>query len=106
MDKLKLKNSIYSYFKKIHTKKKGVKKKHFLHEATYDQEEVYEATKIIASTFVTMGKKVKKFENEYSKNNKSNFSLMCNSGSSANLLMISTIMSKINKLGLKKMTKS
>lgn len=102
MNKSKLKNSIYSYFKKIHSKNSGIGKKHFLHEATYNQEEVYEATKIMASTFVTMGKKVKKFENEYSRINKSDFSLMCNSGSSANLLMISTIMSKINKLGLKK----
>lgn len=102
MNKANLKKSIYSYFKEFHTKKENQTKNHFLHEATYNHEEVYEATKIMASTYVTMGKKVKKFESEYSKSNKSNFSLMCNSGSSANLLMVSTIMSKLNKLGLKK----
>ena len=49
-----------------------------------------------------MGKRVKKFEKEYSDENHSKFSLMCNSGSSANLLMLSSLTSKMNKFDIKK----
>lgn len=99
---LKLKKIIKEYFREVNSKKIPRKKKHFLHEATFNENEVYEATKIMASTNVTMGKKVKKFEKEYSDENHSKFSLMCNSGSSANLLMLSSLTSKMNKFDIKK----
>ena len=98
----KLKKIIKEYFEEANSKKIYIKKKHLLHEATFDEKEVYEATKIMASTNVTMGKKVKKFEYEYSEKNSSKFSLMCNSGSSANLLMLSSLTSKMNKFDIKK----
>lgn len=98
----KLKKIIKEYFEETNSKKAYIKKKHLLHEATFDEKEVYEATKIMASTNVTMGKKVKKFEYEYSEKNSSKFSLMCNSGSSANLLMLSCLTSKMNKFDIKK----
>ena len=99
---LKLKKIIKEYFREVNSKKIPTKKKHFLHEATFNEKEVYEATKIMASTNVTMGKRVKKFEKEYSDINYSKFSLMCNSGSSANLLMLSSLTSKMNKFDIKK----
>ena len=99
---LKLKKINKKYFEETNSKKINKKKKYLLHEATFNEKEVYEATKIMASTNVTMGKKVKKFEYEYSKKNSSKFSLMCNSGSSANLLMLSCLTSKMNKFDIKK----
>ena len=102
MSKIKLKRIITEYFNSLNPTKKNKKKAHFLHEATFNENEVYEATKVMASTHVTMGKRVKKFEKEYSIHNSSRYSLMCNSGSSANLLMLSAITSKLSNFGLKK----
>jgi CDP-6-deoxy-D-xylo-4-hexulose-3-dehydrase len=100
-----LKKSIDHFFKFNISKKRldrKRKKKYLLHEVTYGSSEVYEATKTMASTNVTMGKQVKQFELKYSSFLGTKYSLMNNSGSSANLLMLASLMSKLNNFKIKK----
>ena len=56
---------------------------------TYGSEEVEEAVDSLLSTWVTMGSKVKKFEEAFANYNGSRHAVMVNSGSSANLLALS-----------------
>ena len=56
---------------------------------TYNSEEVEEALESLLSTWVTMGSKVRKFEEAYAQYNGSKHAVMVNSGSSANLLALS-----------------
>ena len=75
--------------KKIfHDTQKEIKKnnKIKLMEPTYGVEEILAANEVLISTNVTMGKKVKEFENTYAKKYKFKYAVSCNSGSSANLL--------------------
>lgn len=72
-----------------------------LHEPTFNHEEICAALDPLISTKVTMGKKVNEFEKKYAKKIKSKFSIMSNSGSSANLLMLSSLSSKFIKNNLK-----
>src|SRR3989441_7959121 len=58
---------------------------------TYGPEEVEEAVDSLLSTWVTMGSKVKKFEEAFAKYNGSRHAVMVNSGSSANLLALSVL---------------
>src|SRR6266568_3383800 len=58
---------------------------------TYGSEEVEEAIDSLLSTWVTMGAKVKKFEEAFAKYNGSTHAVMVNSGSSANLLALSVL---------------
>ena len=58
---------------------------------TYGFAEVNEAIDSLLSTWVTMGKKVKKFENNFAKYIGSRHAVMVNSGSSANLLALSIL---------------
>ena len=58
---------------------------------TYGFAEVNEALDSLLSTWVTMGKKVKKFENSFARYIDSKYSVMVNSGSSANLLALSIL---------------
>ena len=58
---------------------------------TYGFAEVNEALDSLLSTWVTMGKKVKKFENSFARYIGSKYSVMVNSGSSANLLALSIL---------------
>jgi CDP-4-dehydro-6-deoxyglucose reductase, E1 len=58
---------------------------------TYDSDEVEEAIDSLLSTWVTMGSKVKKFEEAYAQYNGSKHAVMVNSGSSANLLALSAL---------------
>ena len=62
-----------------------------LQEPTYDWEEVNESIDSLLSAQVTMGKKVRKFENLFTKYLDVNFATMVNSGSSANLLSLSVL---------------
>lgn len=62
-----------------------------LHEPTFDNKEINAAIRVLLSRNVTMGKKVISFENSFSKKFSYKKSISCNSGSSANLLAISTI---------------
>src|SRR6266581_9124580 len=58
---------------------------------TYDSDEVEEAVDSLLSTWVTMGAKVKKFEEAFAQYNGSKHAVMVNSGSSANLLALSVL---------------
>ncbi len=58
---------------------------------TYDSEEVEEAVDSLLSTWVTMGAKVRKFEEAFAQYNGSKHAVMVNSGSSANLLALSVL---------------
>jgi CDP-4-dehydro-6-deoxyglucose reductase, E1 len=58
---------------------------------TYGSEEVEEAIDTLLSTWVTMGSKVRKFEEAYAQYNGSKHAVMVNSGSSANLLALSAL---------------
>lgn len=62
-----------------------------LHEATYDAEEVFEFLQCLLGTEVTMGPKVKCFEQEFAKRFGHGHAVMVNSGSSANLLAVAGI---------------
>ena len=58
---------------------------------TWSEHEKKAAIKVIDSGFFTMGKKVKKFEEKFAKKFGSKYATMVNSGSSANLLMLSVL---------------
>lgn len=58
---------------------------------TWSKEELYEANKVLLSGNYTMGKKVNQFEKKFSKYFGSKYAIMVNSGSSANLLMMSAL---------------
>ena len=62
---------------------------------TYGAEEVEEAVDSLLSTWVTMGAKVKKFEEAFAQYNGSKYAVMVNSGSSANLLALSVLTNPI-----------
>jgi len=57
----------------------------------YGAEEVIDALDSMLSTWVSMGKKVKKFEDEFSKYTNCKNGIMVNSGSSANLIALSVL---------------
>jgi CDP-4-dehydro-6-deoxyglucose reductase, E1 len=58
---------------------------------SFGADEIIESLDSLLSTNVTMGNKVKKFENLFSKYIKSKYSSMVNSGSSANLVALSAL---------------
>ena len=58
---------------------------------SYGKDEVVEALSSMISTWVTMGKKVKLFEDSFAKYNGVKYAVMVNSGSSANLLALSVL---------------
>jgi CDP-4-dehydro-6-deoxyglucose reductase, E1 len=62
---------------------------------TYGSDEVEEALDSLLSTWVTMGDKVKRFEEAFAKYNGSKHAVMVNSGSSANLLALSVLTNSI-----------
>ena len=58
---------------------------------TWGKNEINEITKVLKSGNFVMGNKVKVFEKEFAKYFKSKHAIMVNSGSSANLLMLTLI---------------
>lgn len=62
-----------------------------LHEPTSSGDEVFAAVDTMLSTFTTMGKKVRAFENQYAEYAGTQYSVMSNSGSSANLLAVAAL---------------
>jgi CDP-4-dehydro-6-deoxyglucose reductase, E1 len=64
---------------------------------TYGSDEVEEALESLLSTWVTMGSKVKKFEQAFAEYNGSKHAVMVNSGSSANLLALSVLTNPVLK---------
>ena len=77
------------------------KKKIALHEPTFGPDEIFAFTKQMITTKVTMGEKVRKFENDFCKKFDFKNGVTSNSGSSANLLMIAALCSKLKKRHLK-----
>ena len=57
-----------------------------LHEPTFGEEEIAAAVEVMRSTHVTMGAKVREFEETFGPN-----TVMVNSGSSANLLAVAAL---------------
>lgn len=72
---------------------------------TWDLKEKRAAIKVLNSGFFTMGKKVKEFEKKFARKFKAKYATMVNSGSSANLLMISTLKNLKKILKKKKIKK-
>jgi CDP-6-deoxy-D-xylo-4-hexulose-3-dehydrase len=62
-----------------------------LHEPTTSGDEIFAAVDTMLSTFTTMGKKVRAFENQYAQYTGTKHSVMSNSGSSANLLAVAAL---------------
>ena len=61
----------------------------------WDEEEIYEAIHtLLEGKWLTSGEKVREFEREFSHHVGQQHSVMCNSGSSANLLMVAALRSK------------
>ena len=73
-----------------------------LHEPTFGAEEIIAFTKQMLTTKVTMGEKVREFEEKYVNAYGYKYGVSNNSGSSANLLMLSALTSSITKNNLKK----
>ena len=70
---------------------------------SWDHEEPEAIYEVVKDGFFTMGKKVKKFEEEFSNYVDSKYSVMVNSGSSANLLMVASLFyTKDSKIKLKR----
>jgi CDP-6-deoxy-D-xylo-4-hexulose-3-dehydrase len=72
-----------------------------LMEPTFSTDEIYAATETMLSTFTTMGKKVRSFEEYYAKMFGHNYGVMSNSGSSANLLSIAALANPVTPNHLK-----
>ena len=78
--------------------------KHYfpLKDSTFRSKDLIEGIKVIFSRNVTMSKVTKKFEKIFSQKLKSPYSLMVNSGSSANLLAFQCLINPYRKKRLKK----
>ena len=100
MKKNFLYKSIKSEWQKFHSKKNNKKIK--LHEPTFGVEEIFGFTKQLITTNVTMGKQVESFEKNICDKFGFRYAVSSNSGSSANLLMISALMSNLYSKRLKK----
>ena len=73
-----------------------------LKDSTFRNKDLIEGIKVIFSKDVTMSKVTKKFEKTFSKKIKTPYSLMVNSGSSANLLAFQCLINPYRKKRLKK----
>jgi CDP-4-dehydro-6-deoxyglucose reductase, E1 len=74
-----------------------MKNKYPLSSSTWDDKEIKAINKVIDNNQYTMGKHVDLFENAFSKYIGSKFSVMVNSGSSANLLTIASLFYRKHK---------
>jgi len=73
--------------------------KYSLATSSFGEEEINAINKVVESNNFSMGPKVKEFENDFSSFFGSKYAIMCNSGSTANLLMIASLFfTKKNKL--------
>ncbi len=70
-------------------------------ENPYRKKDIYEAIKVLKSKRLTIGPKTNQFEKIFTKKLKSKFSLMVNSGSSANLLALQCLIHPYRKKRLK-----
>ncbi|OGT35058.1 MAG: hypothetical protein A3F11_07560 [Gammaproteobacteria bacterium RIFCSPHIGHO2_12_FULL_37_14] len=72
-----------------------------LHEPTIHGDEIFVAVETMLSTFTTMGKKVRHFEQQYADYTGTQYGVMSNSGSSANLLAIAALANPVTANHLK-----
>lgn len=72
-----------------------------LHEPTVSGAEINAALETMLSTFTTMGKKVRAFENQYAQYADTKYGVMSNSGSSANLLSVAALANPFTRDHLK-----
>ena len=72
-----------------------------LHEPTTSGDEIFAAVETMLSTYTTMGKKVRAFENQYAAYNGTQYGVMSNSGSSANLLAVAALANPVTPNHLK-----
>ena len=93
---------IEEYFSSSDFKSKKNTNKIPLNIPSYNWEEVTEALDSLLSTYVTMGKKVKAFENLFAEYIGVKYAIMVNSGSSANLLALSILANPTTKNFIKK----
>ena len=70
-------------------------------ENPYRNEDINEAIKVLKTKKITIGPKTDIFQKYFSKKLKTNFSLMVNSGSSANLLALQCLINPYRKKRLK-----
>lgn len=70
-------------------------------ENPYRSKDINQAIKVLKTAKITSGPKTIEFQNEFSKKIKSNFSLLVNSGSSANLLALQCLINPYRKKKLK-----
>src|SRR6266851_7265836 len=93
----KIRPLIRDHFKNQRTEFVPGKTRIPLNIPTYNSEEVEDAIDSLLSTWVTMGSKVRKFEEAYAQYNGSKHAVMVNSGSSANLLALSVLTNPLLK---------
>lgn len=72
-----------------------------LHEPTTSGDEIFAAVETMLSTYTTMGKKVRTFENQYATYANTKYGVMSNSGSSANLLSVAALTNPVTRDHLK-----
>lgn len=72
-----------------------------LHEPTTTDAEIFAAVETMLSTYTTMGKKVRAFENQYATYSGTQHAVMSNSGSSANLLAVAALANPVTPNYLK-----
>ena len=79
-----------------------MKKKYPLLFNAFSNSDISEGVKVLRSKYLTMSTKTEKFEKFFCKKFNFKYALMTNSGSSANLLAVSTIINPLRKKSLKK----
>lgn len=72
-----------------------------LHEPSFGEEEIQAACEQMRTLQVTMGKQVRKFEDQCAAEFETKHGVMCNSGSSANLLAIAAVCNPVTPCHLK-----
>jgi CDP-6-deoxy-D-xylo-4-hexulose-3-dehydrase len=107
MDEGQLRNEIFSRIKEIYKLRKagmkfvpGKTKVHYSGRV-YDEEEMIAVTDAVLDFYLTFGERGLNFEREFAKFNRVRHAVLVNSGSSANLVAVSTLCSKNLKNHLK-----
>jgi CDP-6-deoxy-D-xylo-4-hexulose-3-dehydrase len=100
MNESQLKNEIFSRIKEIYKIRKAEMKfvpgKTKIHYSgrVYDEEEMIAVTDAVLDFYLTFGERGLNFEREFAKFNGAKHAILVNSGSSANLIAVSTLCSK------------
>ena len=94
-------------FKSLFKKRKIKRTHHYfpLKDSTFRNKDLIKGINVIASGNMTMSTMTEKFEKNFIKKIKSNYALMVNSGSSANLLAMQCLINPYRKKNYKKVTR-